>query len=528
MKKVILFIKKHQYAIIIIGILLISSLFDFYNFPNRWGIGDDNTRDISIAKVALARHELPLIGSFSSAGPFVFGPLFYWVLMGSYLIFPFWFLAPVFVTALAGVMTVGILIACGYLLGGKRMSILVGILATTAPQLIARSLAVGQHTLVAVSAAALFLFFILYWKKKNIIYAFLMGLALGAAISFHYQALNLMIFFSAILFVPKMSWVKRIIGLLLMGVGFLIPALPLIIWDSQQQWANVRNLLDYFLVAQYRLYVPNSWKLFLFQYLPSYWALVVSGYLPIALFLIIVTFVTTAISLIKKKISLIMVVIAVMFAILLFVNRYYKGERSEGYLIYLLPFILLFTAWSIDTIFAFTAKTKYKRFGQIAGILILVIILVGNSIQIKKYESVINIKSEVNKTIDLLIKKYPNKKFVVYDYRNRNGAISQPLGLFLSLRNLTDQRGIPIGFSCPGGDCPQHLPVIVTLSGKQIVDMRGVADRDKNSANWTKTNPENMYDSLIGWSQKHALTATFSLPDYIMSKLPFVKHSSKK
>src|SRR5882672_1500817 len=386
MKKFITFIKKHKYALVIIGILFIATALDFYNFPNRWGIGDDNTRDIAIAREALARHELPMIGSFSSAGPFVFGPLFYWVLMGSYMIFPFWFMAPVIFTALAGIATVGVLIACGYLLGGKRLSIFMGVLSMTAPQLIARSLAVGQHSYVAVSASLLFLFFILYWKKTNGIYAFFMGFFLGAAVNFHYQAINLLIFFAAIIFVPKISLMKRISGLFLMGLGFLIPSLPLIIWDSQQQWANVRNILDYLLVAQYRLYVPNSWKLFLLQYLPSYWALVVSGYPPVALMLMILTFVMTATSFIKKKISSIMVAFTCMFSILLLVNRFYKGERSEGYLIYLLPFILLFTAWSIDKIFELTAKTTYKKIGQIIGVLILFVILTGNSLQIPKYE----------------------------------------------------------------------------------------------------------------------------------------------
>ena len=30
-----------------------------------------------------------------------------------------------------------------------------------------------------------------------------------------------------------------------MMIGFLIPSFPLLIWDSQQQWANTRNILDY-------------------------------------------------------------------------------------------------------------------------------------------------------------------------------------------------------------------------------------------------------------------------------------------
>ena len=511
-------ILRKKFLIGILIILFIATVLRFYNFPNRWGIGDDSTRDIAIAREALARHELPLIGSFSSAGPFVFGPLFYWVLMASYVLLPFWFVAPVIITVLTSIATVGVLIACGYLIGGKRLAILMGVLATTAPQLVARSVAIGQHSFVAISTALLFLFFILYWKRKNPVYAFLMGLALGSALSFHYQTINLLIFAAVVFFIPKINLAQRIIGLLSMGVGFFIPSLPLIIWDSQQQWSNLRNILDYLLVAQYRLYVPNSWKLFLFTYLPSYWSFVVSGYAVSALILMIVMFIVVFVSFIKKKIPGIMMAFSIVFAILLLVNKFYKGERSEGYLIYLSPFIILFTSWSIDMLFKISGKKAYVRLGQVTGVIIIAIILIGNFLQIKHYEESGNIKHELDATISFLSKRYPDKKFVIYDYRNRAGMVSQPLGLFLKLKDKTDPKGMPIGFTCSGSDCPQKLPVIATLAGRPIVDMRSVVDRDKKSGGWTKTNQENMYDDLIGWSKLHALKATFSLSDYILEK----------
>src|SRR4030042_6926185 len=66
-------------------ILLLAILLRFYRFPDRWFIFADMARDILVGREALRLHQLPLVGSFSSAGPFVFGPLFYWLISFSYL-----------------------------------------------------------------------------------------------------------------------------------------------------------------------------------------------------------------------------------------------------------------------------------------------------------------------------------------------------------------------------------------------------------------------------------------------------------
>ncbi len=510
-----------KFQIIIFFILFLAAFLRFYNFPNRWGIGDDSSRDIAIAREALIRHELPLIGSFSSAGPFVFGPIFYLTIMASYLILPSVFTAPIIATILSGIATVAILITCGYLIGGKRLSIFTGLLAATSIQMTVRSVILGQHTYVAFTTALLFLTFILYWQRKKIIYAFLMGVSLGAAIGFHYQSINLLVFFPAILCIPGVNITirKKLIGLSLMLIGFLIPSMPLIIWDSQQQWANTRNILDYLLIAQNRLYVPNSWKLFLFQYLPSYWSFIVSGYAPVALFLMVFTGIITAISIIKRKISSIMAVFTIIFASLLLVNRFYKGERSEGYLIYLAPFIIIFTAWSINKMFDIKRKKYYTTMARITGAIILIIIIGGNIWQLIKYEQATNTKLILDKTVKFLIKKYPDTKFTIYDYHNRSGSMSQPLSLWLKMQDRTDPRGMPIGLVCWSKECAQNLPNITTLGYNTIVDMRKVKDRDIKSSGWINVNQESMYDDLIGWSKKNELKSTFSITNYILERL---------
>ena len=300
-----------------------------------------------IAQVALARHELPLFGSFSSAGPFVFGPLFYWFNMFAYILMPFTYQAPWYLMIASGIATVGIMAYLGYIIGGKRLAVVVGSLVAFCPQFISRSTSLSQHSLIGITTAFLLLFFVLYYKKRKLKYAFFAGVALGEALSMHYQALNLLIFFPAILFVPKSSLRRKLIAMLIMFLGFLIPSLPLLYWDSHQNFANIRNILDYFLIVQYRMYVPNSWKLYLLRFLPDYWANVVGGSLPIAFVLMILTFLVFLYATIKKRVPGEIFTIGIILGIFLLVIRYYRGVRFDGYMIYTAPFIFILSGCSM-------------------------------------------------------------------------------------------------------------------------------------------------------------------------------------
>ena len=54
-------------------LILIGFFLRFYNYPFRYGLGDEAVRDAVVAAVGAREFQAPLTGSFSSAGPFTFG-----------------------------------------------------------------------------------------------------------------------------------------------------------------------------------------------------------------------------------------------------------------------------------------------------------------------------------------------------------------------------------------------------------------------------------------------------------------------
>jgi hypothetical protein len=510
------FLIKNKYTLLFWAILVIAFIVRFYNFDMRWGLGNDDSRDIMIAKEALRRHELPLIGSFSSAGPFVFGPIFYWFIMLSYFFVPWVFTIPWILTGLVGVTTVAILMWCGKKIAGNNFMLLLGLFAATSPQIVVRSLSLGQHTFIGLATACMILALLFFFEKKKILFAFLAGAAIGVGINFHYQALNLLIFLSVFFFVPKISWRLKFASVSVAGVGVLLALTPLIIWDSQQQFANFKNILDYFLVAQHRLYVPNSWRLFIFTYVPNYWSIVVGKYALLALITMFVAGITLLGALLKRKLSLKMLLLLVPFGLLLFLNRFYKGERSEGYLLYFLPFILLVTTYTLYLLFQ---RGRYVLVRQVFAGILAVLLIIGNVISIRTIHAYQSPVASMEKVIDTLVEKHPNQKFTVYDYKATFSTQDQALSALLFRRDLIAQDGMPVGFLCYV-KCPKFT-MIAPYGSLYLADLRKEKNVATNRALWVNVNPQNMYDDLIGWSKRHELTSTFSIQRYLTEKLHF-------
>ena len=477
-----------------------------------------------IAQVALAKNEFPLFGSFSSAGPFVFGPLFYWFNMLAYTLMPFSYQSPWYLMIIAGIATVGIMAYLGYVIEGKRLAIIMGLLVAFCPQFISRSTSLSQHSLIGITTACLLLFFVLYYKRRKLKFAFLSGISLGAALSMHYQALNLLIFFPAILLIPKIPLKKKLAAVLLMVLGFLIPSLPLLYWDSRQSFANIRNMLDYFLIVQYRMYVPNSWKLYLLRFLPDYWANVVCGSLPIAFFLMIVTFLTFIYATVKRKIPGEVFIIGAIFGILILVIRYYRGVRFEGYMIYTAPFIFLLSGWAMLAIYDFSIikfrKKGIKKMLPLIFLLLFTVILAAdfdNAGQFIFFKSYYN--RDIARSIDNLASSHPNTKFKIY---YTPWGVSGPVyavSLLMSDRKLLDKNGLPIGLTRFTDVDIKNTEIIGNLAGLATIDPRRYDDK-KISKKWAPANPEDVYDDLITrWTKQEKLKATFSLDKYILERL---------
>ena len=497
------------YRVSFIIILIIGAVLRLYNFEGRIGIGGDAGRDAMIAAEALKRGELPLMGPFSSAGPFVFGPLFYWFIMLSYvLLFGFTY-APWIATFTIGILTIYVFFKIGQELGGGRLALIAAFFAAFSPQQINRSLMLGPHTFVAISSSLVILFFLILNRTKKLKYAFLLGLSLGIAVNMHYQVINLLLFFPAILLLP-LRLKDKAIGLFLAIVGFVVPSVALIYWDSQQNFANFNNILDYLLIGQYRIYVPNSWKLFLFKDFPSYWSFVVGGDKILALVVFVASFAYFYIGLVLKKINRPLAILGFMFSFLVVLNRYYHGERSEGYMLYFMPFIIIFTSILIKF---FVDKKRLAYFGY--AIIVLILILSLKTI----YPTLVtgNNSVNLNNISSALAKKYPNKKFHFYDYKYLLSDNSVTLSFFFNSQGKTDLNGVPIGVGCFNKHCPKNFPLITIYPNSPIYNLSKV-DLSKNKKIWIGVNQEDLYDDLMIWQRGKKLKSTFSLKNYIMER----------
>ncbi len=496
-------------------IILIAGIIRLWNFPTRWGLGGDDGRDAMIALEALKRHQLPLMGPFSSAGPFVFGGIYYWFIMFSYLILPFFVSAPWILLEILSVVTVGLLMYLGKIIKGERLALVIGILAATSPQLVVRSLSLGPHTFISTFSALALISLVLLWKTKLFKYAFLLGIWVGLALSFHYQAINLLIFLPVILLIKSLSYKQRLISLFLALIGFIIPSVPLLYWDSHQGFANIRNLLDYFFIAQYRIYVPNSWKIFIIQFVPQYWAFVVGNFSFTGSLLFVSSIVAFAYASIKRKINYIFIITGGVFLFLLFINRFYHGERSEGYLLYFVPLILLFSGNLIDMSFEYKNKLL-----KVTAVTIICLITIFNLTYVVKVLYTNSPVGELNKVKNYLYTKYPNSNFSFYDYKYKMYSYSMALSLLTAFDKRESLEGKKIGISCYGTKgCIQTKEII--YKGPLLVGLDDVSksDLDRSRRVWINVNQSSAYEDLIGWLNKNQLKSTFDLKTYIMEKL---------
>ncbi len=499
---------------LIVSFFIIGIILRLVFFKSHVWLGSDITRDISISLEALERGEVPLTGSFSSAGPFVFGPTLYWLYMFTFLLFPFSLLTPWYTAFVVSILVIG----CFYYLANKSESrILFGftaLITAISPQLVQIASSPTQHTYVLIFTLFSLILLYNFYSTRKLFWAFLGGISIGLAINMHYQALNLLALPVIVLFFKAANFKKRIVSLLVVACGIAIAILPLSIWDFGQSFANFRNLLDYLLIGQGRVYVPNSWKLYLFEYLPNNWAYVTG--LPSFFGLILLfggslvwffDFIRT------RKLSFIFLINTV-FLFMLFLGRYYRGERFPGYTMYMLPFMIIFSTWTISKILDFIPDVTWGNNLKYSLIVILSLSIIFSSFtQLRGKLQENPSYSEIKNATAKLIAEYPGEKFRVLNLASTNPDASYAVTVYLQHKRFyAFDNSLKVGF-CNG--CPESINKLGELFGTSYFKI----DDDKLNTAWQGVSQREIYDSTIGWLSKHQLKSTFQLDKYLNEKL---------
>lgn len=506
----------NKYWIIFALIILFSFVLRFYHFDRRVFIFGDSARDVMVARESLINGIIPPIASFSSAGPFVFAPHYYWLIMIVYKFNMNFYSTFYYFLIFQSVLFVGILMLSGKLILNKKFSLFLGLLAASSPRAVMRAMGMSQHAIVAIFAAFALFFIFLFIKKKSKKYMFLNGIAVSLAIAMHYQAIALLLLFLPALIIPK-KIKSKIVSLGCFFLGVLIPLLSFLWWDKTQNFANIRNFMDYLFIGQYRIYIANRWTWHLFDFWPSTFADLFGGNKIIGGIILYGAFFFFIIQLAARKLNIYLKYLFLFFLFYFIYLRFYRGEKFEGYLIYLHPFILIIEAFFIYL----ASKLKKSLF-----ILMLVVFFFNFSYLSPTVQGFSDSQVDIYDRLTEKLNKMTSRKtkFIIYDFADQAGQTetwdaSDSLEFYLDIQaRIDDKNGVALAF------CKSHCP-------SKSQDVRLVEDNfyfDKAKQIFLLKNPkdfrlvkrsgEEVQNEILFWWKTRPLSSSFDLGKFVYER----------
>ena len=478
---------------IFLGILLLGAFLRFYNYPHRYSLGEETIRDAVIGIEGAKQLQLPLTGSFSSLGPFTFGPWYAYQLIIFCLIFPFVY-SPWIYLSIISVVYIFIMYKAGKILGGDIFALVLAFLVAISPaQIISATHLTSHNNTNLFAALSIWIFLILLTKNKSKWWNLLLGFVIGVGMNLHFQMGGLLI-----LPLTLIVYKRKFLNFVYSGLGVVASFIPMLIFEMNNHWFTTRNIFFYITEGKNAIYVPNRWLFYVRDFWPSFWSDALGvpiwfGYIIIIIFTISLIWLGW-----KKKLSRNLAVLILAFLFNFILIRYYWGPRFFGYLNFLRPFVFIFTALAIINL-------KYKKF--YIGLALLPVIMFFSYPRVVSELAPDSFSKTISNGIITLEQKYPNEKFTLYTCAEKytghyNSSIFSILFL-LELKNKISDSGIKIAVE---NDCgfprkselteKEEYPL---LSGIGVRDFSSASNSAILEAGWKPLTFARMYDQYARW-----------------------------
>lgn len=482
--------KKHHLEIFLIIIILMTAIFwRFYNFSSRWTLNQDQARDAIIAHFAIASRQLPLLGPPSSAGPFSFGPLYYWIIILLEI------LIPAINGPWIGFATLSVLsVVLFYFLGkvfDKSLAVIAASLAAFASLDIFNAPDMLNPMLTGFAVSLTFFSLAKLIQQKRLTFSLLLGFSTGLAVNLHLQSLSLIPLLLLAVVLNNFNLTKKILAALGITCGFLLSVTPLIYFDLSHKWTWTKSVYKYLTVGQNKFNLHYTWTDDLVNFWPNLWGSVLSnqpllGYLFIGMLLLAIFFVF------RKKLAVpkTFIIIFITFILQIIILHFYKGPRLPNYLILYHPFLIFLTSWAIWIIY------KSQKYLALAILTITLIVAGYSNWQIVTRGSQIKLMQALKQNLEAK-KAGP---FQVYSFDNSYN-ISLPLFYLLQSEGKINPSGGKIG-ACDhlitrtadltgyDDNCPDGDNLIVEGGQYRVFDL------NKGERNLFKVTPEKIYSWL--------------------------------
>ncbi len=480
--------KKFSFYLVIFLIIFVAIVVRLRGFDNHFLLASDTGRDILVARAAVATGQIPWVGSFSSAGPFVFGPNWYWQLMIPAALMPNIFFAPWIMMFLISIVVVLLQYLIGNIVGGKKFALLLSLFAALSPIAISLSTYPTQHAMVEIFSTLALLGFVGFLKTGKLRFLFIVSLGIGAALSMHYQGLYLFVYYPVLaIFVLKYRTnIFKVISLSLLGL--LVSLWPLLYWDGGRNFKNLEQIIYYFKEGQYRVWVSNRWLLYLWNFLPSQIGKIFGGSVLTGRALELLVPIILLIQFLRHKIDKYIFFSASVLAVQLIGVRYQRGEKYDGYLIFLHPLILFVIGWSLWQL----SKISKALFFAVSMVLVITsIIFIMPTLDWR------NDSGKLFQATQTLKAKFPGEKFALLGNSPAISNCAYSLSYVLESQKIGSDNGRPIGIckdSC-------NLPKIITINYQNdscvLVDLETT-----NKDDWQPFSLYKVYDDVQNWWKK--------------------------
>lgn len=431
------FILKDRWFFLLLVLIGIVAIFlRFYNFDERIFVQADNSRDAQVAVYAAHNFFFPIIGQFSSAGPFFYGPWYYWFLQ-IFNLLPFGILTSWFVIKVVYLAYIALIYLLGKEIGGKKLGALCALFAAVSPAQINYSFSIWNPAIVPILVLTTLLILLGFYKRKTLLNFFLLNFLVSLSLSVHFQSILILPVLLVALILIKPAVINYIKYLLVAVVGFLIPLLPLIYFDLRFDGYNSKSILVYLLVDQYNIWIPNRWLTYVFSYWPETWSYIVGGYSFVVYVLIAVLIPIFIWNLRKFNKNRHFYLIALVFLFEFIMFRYYRGERYQYYSLFAHSPIIIITAWT-----CWKLSRLHKLVG---GLLIFTVVFFSLLKSIEDFKERGVTLAEVDTSKELIYGTFKNKKFDIYGCKSNASSVSHPLALSMYFDGMNDVNGVKIG-----------------------------------------------------------------------------------
>lgn len=473
-------------------VLAVAVFFRFLNYENRWGLAHDQASFAIIGRYALANHSVPLLGPFSSGGPFQTGGEWYWIVMLGTLANTFSVISPWVFLSVLSVLFVLLMYIIGKRLVGHTFALIVALLAAVSPAQVTQSTNLTNQTPIGLFAALAILYVERYVTEKKLGYLWFASFWVGFAAAIHLQGIALV---PLVIIAYLATRPVTLPGVMIIGLGLIVPWLPVLVVDAQNRFFTTQNMIRYYLVDQYKIsyeVLGRRWLTFVMDYVPKLWAFIVGGWSPVGYVASIAYGVVTFYMFIRGKLPKIWIVLFLSIIAMMTIVRYTRTPLFESFVVFLHPFVYLATAYIVWLL--------YKKQKLVSGLLLTAVVLLSGYRSFTEIQQATNRTAEVStQLVSALLYEFPSEKFAVYDYQYQTTSMSLPIVLMLETMGRLDDGGRRIGVSYPLKEVYGTYEAIASTSGGTHIYDLALATTSAQLTAWSFVNPSQIYQSTQYW-----------------------------